>query len=117
MDNGWSVKHLVRQIVSTRAYQQRSEIRGDAEAIDPVNRLYWRANRKRLCTSRPSATASSPPPENSTPVSSAAPPNSGATNYTRRRSIYGYIDRFNLDPILLRTFDFPRAHADPARPR
>ena len=45
---GWSLKKLHRQIVLSAAYQQASFDRPDARQIDPENRLYWRANRRRL---------------------------------------------------------------------
>jgi cytochrome c553 len=46
--DGWSVKKLVRAIVLSRTYRQSS--RADAKAItaDPENRLFGRANRRRL---------------------------------------------------------------------
>jgi mono/diheme cytochrome c family protein len=114
IDNDWSIKHLVRRIVSTRAYQQRSEIRKDAEAIDPINRLYWRANRKHLNIEaiRDSLLATSG--ELDARLLGRAAQLWG-DDYTRRRAIYGYIDRFNLDPTL-RTFDFPAPmQTQPAR--
>jgi cytochrome c553 len=48
VDGGWSVKALVREIVLSRAYRQSSTYRADAFAKDPDNRLYWRANKRRL---------------------------------------------------------------------
>ena len=51
---GWSVKKLVREIMLTRTYQLSSEAgRGVSTApqvvgADPENRLFWRANRRRL---------------------------------------------------------------------
>ncbi|MCA9054386.1 MAG: DUF1553 domain-containing protein [Planctomycetaceae bacterium] len=46
--HNWSVKHLVREIVLSRAYWQDSRHRTDGFAADPENRLLWRTNRKRL---------------------------------------------------------------------
>ena len=48
MADGWSVKKLVRAIVLSRTYRQSS--RADARAVtaDPENRLFGRANRRRL---------------------------------------------------------------------
>ncbi len=48
MDEGWSVKKLVRYIVSSRAYRLASAHDGKAHAVDPENRLLWRMNRRRL---------------------------------------------------------------------
>lgn len=46
--NDWSLKALVKQIVVSRAYRQRSEYRQDSFLKDPDNRLVWRANKRRL---------------------------------------------------------------------
>jgi hypothetical protein len=48
MAHGWSLKHLVRSIVTRRAYQQSSSVREDMAALDPTNAWYHRANAKRL---------------------------------------------------------------------
>ena len=107
MVNGWSLKHLVRQIVSSRTWQQRSLSRPDAELADPENRLLWRANRKRLSVEslRDSLLFTSDRLECRM---HGRPGKLWGEAYTRRRSIYGYVNRFNLDPTL-RTFDFPSA--------
>ncbi len=46
--NGGSWKDLHRLIVCSATYRQQSEHRADAAAVDAANRLYWRANRRRL---------------------------------------------------------------------
>lgn len=48
MENGWSIKHLIRQIVSTRAYRMSSQFNADHFEKDPENRLLWRRDPKRL---------------------------------------------------------------------
>ncbi|MEO6787526.1 MAG: PSD1 and planctomycete cytochrome C domain-containing protein, partial [Chthoniobacteraceae bacterium] len=48
MDNGWSLKKLHKYIVTSRIYQESSHTRPEYEAIDPGNRLIWRANVRRL---------------------------------------------------------------------
>ncbi len=48
IDDGWSVKKLVRMIVLTRAYQLGSETVESQRAIDPANRLIWRHSPRRL---------------------------------------------------------------------
>lgn len=45
---GWSVKALIREIVSSRTYQQVSTWREDAFLKDPDNRLLWRQSKRRL---------------------------------------------------------------------
>jgi len=46
--DNWSVKSIVRQIVLSRTYQLACVQDSAAAAIDPENRLCWRANRQRL---------------------------------------------------------------------
>ena len=46
--NGWSVKHTIRRIMTSRVYRLGSERNSDAEEIDPANELLWRANHRRL---------------------------------------------------------------------
>jgi hypothetical protein len=48
MADGWSIKTLHRRIMLSTAYQQRSDDRPEARAVDPDNALYWRMNRRRL---------------------------------------------------------------------
>ena len=45
---GWSVKAIDRLIVLSSAYRQSSEIDPHQADIDPDNRWYWRAHRRRL---------------------------------------------------------------------
>ncbi|MBX7106405.1 MAG: PSD1 and planctomycete cytochrome C domain-containing protein [Gemmataceae bacterium] len=46
--HGWSLKHLHRAIVLSRAYRQASEHVPDAAKADPGDRLYWRYPPHRL---------------------------------------------------------------------
>ncbi|HZN65694.1 MAG TPA: DUF1549 and DUF1553 domain-containing protein [Tepidisphaeraceae bacterium] len=48
MDNGWSVKWLVRELVTSAAYRQTSRASADSARRDPANVLLWRMNRRRL---------------------------------------------------------------------
>jgi hypothetical protein len=103
--SGWSTKNLVRKIVRSEVYQQRSHQRHDMAAIDPENRLLWRANRKRLSieATRDSLLTISGQLEQT--LGGRAEQLWGK-NYTKRRAVYGFINRFNLDPTL-RVFDYP----------
>lgn len=103
--HGWSIKHLVRCIVRSQTYQQSGRHRESAEVIDPRNELLWRANRKRLSIEaiRDSVLAVSGNLDRR--VRGRAEKLWGE-DYTRRRALYGFINRFNLDPTL-RAFDFP----------
>jgi hypothetical protein len=44
----WSLRWLHREIVMSRCWQQSSELRDDLRETDPDNRLFARANRRRL---------------------------------------------------------------------
>ena len=103
--NGWSIKHLVRTIVLSQTYQQKSDFREDASEKDSQNRLLWRASRKHLSIEaiRDSLLAAS---KQLDPTPRGRAGQLWSEGYTRRRAIYGYINRFNLDPTL-RAFDFP----------
>ena len=46
--NGWSIKKLVRQIVSSRAYQLSARVSEDDQALDAANQFYGRRTVKRL---------------------------------------------------------------------
>jgi hypothetical protein len=48
VEDGWSVKSLVRRIVLSRTYRQSSGGNDRGRAVDPENRLLARANRRRL---------------------------------------------------------------------
>jgi hypothetical protein len=48
MEEGWSVKRLVRQIVLSHTYRLATAADARALAADPENRLLWRMNRRRL---------------------------------------------------------------------
>ncbi len=103
--HGWSLKHLVSSIVNSRTYQQRSLVRADIGDADPENRLYHRGKLQRLEIEeiRDSILAVSGQ------LDARMHGRAGLLlegDYTKRRSIYGYINRFNLDPTL-RAFDFP----------
>ena len=101
----WSIKHLTKRIVSSQTFLQSSRHRGHASAEDSENRLLWRANRRHLSIEmlRDSVLSVSGQLDR-TPRGRSAP--FWGEDYTRRRAIYGFINRFNLDPTL-RAFDFP----------
>jgi hypothetical protein len=108
---GWSTKRLIKSIMLSAAYQQGSMASPAALAADPENRLLARQNRKRLDweAMRDSLLAASGRIDLSVggrPVDLMAQP------FTRRRTIYGFVDRQNL-PSMFRAFDFasPDQHA------
>jgi hypothetical protein len=48
IDSGWSLKSLVRRIVTSRTFAMSSRHDDRAHALDPENRRLWRAHRRRL---------------------------------------------------------------------
>ena len=111
--SGWSLKTLHRQIMLSNTYRQRSEPLAQGLTADPENRLLWRFNRQRLDfeSMRDSLLAVSGVLD---PAVGGPPASISETPFSRRRTIYGYIDRQNLDG-LYRTFDF--AVPDATSPR
>lgn len=106
-DRQWSTKDLIRDILLSRTYQQTSHIPEGASAqeTDPDNRLLWRANRRRLDfeAMRDGILATSGRLETDL---GGRPADLFAEPFSGRRTIYGLIDRVNLDPLFI-TFDFP----------
>ncbi len=48
IDNGWSIKHLQRLIMTSHTYRLSSQDQEHNLAHDPGNHLYWKFNRQRL---------------------------------------------------------------------
>jgi mono/diheme cytochrome c family protein len=102
MDNGWSMKKLHKLILLSNAWQQSSEDNPRHAQIDPNNRLLWRAHIRRL---------------DFEPLRDAILHIGGTLDLqtggkpvdvirdSRRRSVYGKIDRANL-PEVMNHFDF-----------
>ncbi|QEG00401.1 Planctomycete cytochrome C [Stieleria maiorica] len=114
MRHGWSVKHLVRRIVTSQTYQQSSRSRDAGQAADPENRWLWRSNRKHLSIEAIRDSMLLVAGQLDRRIG-GHPGRLWDGDYTRRRAIYGFINRFNLDPTL-RAFDFPApVQTQPAR--
>ena len=107
---GWSLKKLHRHLLLSATYQQSSSHHPDKAAIDPENRMLWRANRQRLDfeAMRDSLLQASGELDQrmfGRPYQIAKRP------FTTRRTIYSQVERQNLENVF-RTFDFasPDAH-------
>ncbi|MGP0062141.1 MAG: DUF1553 domain-containing protein [Isosphaeraceae bacterium] len=111
--DGWSIKSLHRRIMLSSTYRQSSAPRPDAAMRDPENRLVWRFSPQRLDfeSMRDSILAVSGALE---PTIGGRPVMITEAPFSPRRTIYGFIDRQNLDG-LYRTFDF--AVPDATSPR
>jgi hypothetical protein len=108
---GWSIKRLHRWILLSSAYQQSSEDRPEARAKDPENLLLWRTNRQRMDLEalRDSLLFASGQLDET--IGGPAV-NIVTAPFSKRRSVYGQIERQNL-PAFFRTFDFatPDSHS------
>jgi hypothetical protein len=119
--SGWSLRWLHREIVLSAAYRQSSHRDPDKQAVDPDNRLLWRAHRKRVTAeSLRDAMLAVSGELNRSPggspvaglgylaINNSNQASSGRDTSTLRRSVYLPIIRNEL-PAFLTTFDF----ADP----
>jgi hypothetical protein len=104
MDNGWSLKWLMREIVMSSTYRQTSHASEDSLRLDPENRLLSRMPRRRLSVEawRDAVLASSGELESSVYGASLDPMNLDS----KRRTIYAEISRLELNRLLA-LFDFP----------
>ena len=48
IEQGWSLKALIREVVLSRAYQLSTDFDEQSFEVEPNNEYYWRANRRRL---------------------------------------------------------------------
>jgi hypothetical protein len=105
IERSWSTKRLIRDILLSNTYQQSSQERPDCAATDPENTLLWRANRRRMDfeAMRDAMLATS---ERLDRTVGGRAVNLSSEPFTGRRTLYGFVDRVNIDPLFT-TFDFP----------
>jgi hypothetical protein len=103
VEEKWSVKALIREIMLSDAYQQSSAGVAANEAKDAANKWLWRANRRRLDAEavRDWILAAA-----GTLDGSIGGPSAEIDAVFRRRTLYGRVSRFQLNESL-RLFDFP----------
>ncbi len=119
-NDGWSIHRLIRRIVLSRTYRMSSNRSEMAETLDPTNRLYHRANFRRLegeiirdamlmVSGRLQPKMYGPP----VPVyltsfmqGRGRPGKGGPLDGDGRRSIYQSVNRNFLSPFML-AFDTP----------
>jgi cytochrome c553 len=114
--HSWSLKQVHREVLLSATYRQASRPRPECAETDPENRLYWRANRRRLeleamrdamvaVSGRLDTTMGGRPVQLTT------------SPYSLRRAVYGFIDRQDL-PSMFRVFDFSNPdQSSPKRPQ
>lgn len=111
IDNGWSIKSLHRQILTSSTWQQSSRINDQAFSIDGDNELIWRMNPRRMDAEswRDSLLAVTGELDKSI----GGQPIDNITK-SNRRTLYAKVsrngDRFPSDEFL-RLFDFPSMRA------
>ena len=122
MENGWSIKKLIREIMLSRVYQMGSTHDAASFAVDPDNKLRWRMNQRRLDAEEirdamlAVAGVINYYPVDGSPVARAEEGRQGIFNVLREvnstpqlyRSVYLPIIRDQI-PEFLTIFDFPDA--------
>lgn len=109
--SGWSTRHLVRLIVHSDVYRRKvNDSYGEAQEVDPDNRLYWRGHARRLSAEelRDSMLWASGELDLAIGGSAADPAAKSDYQYrhrTTRRSLYHPVFRNSL-PELYEAFDF-----------
>ena len=113
MEEDWSIKKLIRQVILSRVYQLSSSTDTAQEKLDLENLLHWRQNRRRLQAEaiRDSILAVSGSLDRSLGGATVKPGTKTEYGYKfegTRRSIYTPVFRNTL-PQIMEVFDF----ADP----
>jgi len=111
--DGWSLKKLHRTILLSATYRQSTTASPAALAADPDNLLLARflPHRLEFEALRDTLLAVSGRLD---PTPGGLPDDLIIEPFTRRRTVYGFIDRQNL-PGLFRTFDFPNPDTSSAQ--
>jgi hypothetical protein len=101
--NGMSVKKLHRQIMLSQVYQLSTEMDNANFAKDSGNRLYWRADKKRMDAEQ--VRDSVMLVAGNLDRTLGGPSEALKPSFTRR-TVYGRVSRYKLDEYL-QLFDFP----------
>ena len=111
MENGWSMKRLIREMVLSSTYRQCSDESEANRAIDPGNTHLWRMNRRRLSIEqwRDSILAAGDNLER---------PGGKSLELTDkknvRRTVYARVSRKKLNDMLMQ-FDYPDPNVHAAK--
>ena len=113
---GWSVKDLHRLILLSATYRQAGASRPDALAADPTNRLLWRFSPRRVDFEALRDGVLAVAGDLDLTMGGRPVELFEGAKTSPRRAVYGYVDRYDLDPTF-RTFDFPNPDISaPLRP-
>ncbi len=104
VEQGWSLKAIHREIMLSSTYRLSAAHSEKHHGADPENRLLWRFPRQRLDVEalRDSLLFVS----GELDLSAGGPPMRISEEKNRRRTVYGFVSRKKLDPLLA-VFDFP----------
>ena len=103
VEKGWSVKAMHREIMLSAAYQLSAEYSEHNFAVDPDNRLLWRANRQRLDAE--SLRDALLYVSGDLDLKMGGPPEKLTDEKNRRRTVYGFVSRRKPDATMS-LFDF-----------
>ncbi|HMD48887.1 MAG TPA: DUF1553 domain-containing protein, partial [Bryobacteraceae bacterium] len=103
VDNGMSIKKLHREIMLSSVYQLSDDNVAANYEKDPDNRLYWRANRRRMDSEEIRDAILAVAGDLDTKIGGPSAP---LTPDFERRTVYGKVSRYRLDEYL-QLFDFP----------
>ena len=103
VDSGMSIKKLHREIMLSSVYQLSDDNVAENFDKDPDNRLYWRANRRRMDAEEIRDAILAVAGDLDTKIGGPSAP---LTPDFERRTVYGKVSRYRLDEYL-QLFDFP----------
>jgi hypothetical protein len=101
--HGMSIKKLQREIMLSAVYQLSTADNREASEKDSGNRLYWRANRKRMDAEQVRDSILDVAGDLDDSIGG---PSKELTPDFHRRTVYGQVSRYKLDAYL-QLFDFP----------
>jgi hypothetical protein len=107
IEDGWSIKRLVRELVLSATYRQSAQSSGDARAIDPSNTLLSHMNRRRLTIEQWRDSVLFGTGELQPNIDGPSTEVDAPDNF--RRTVYSRISRKQLDDMLMQ-FDYPDAN-------
>jgi Protein of unknown function (DUF1553)/Protein of unknown function (DUF1549)/Planctomycete cytochrome C len=106
VEGGWSIKVMHRLIMLSSTYQQKSDRHDEAFEADPRNQLLWRQNRRRLDFESTRDSVLAVAGKLDLKMGGRSVELFDSKSSSTRRSVYGLVDRYDLDATF-RTFDFP----------
>lgn len=112
MEQGWSMKSLVREIVLSSTYRQGSTTNADKLARDPNNELLGRMNRRRLSVEQWRDAVLVTSGELNESIGARSRDLDDKNN--RQRSVYAFISRLKLNDLLMQ-WDYPDANVHAER--